>query len=308
MLVEVSGGVTLDTAPAYAAAGVDLISVGALTHSVAGARPRARPRGRGRRPRRRLSVLLAIDVGNTETVIGPLRADRGRGRVAAAERRRASGSGPSTSRAAASPTTGGCRRSPTRTPDEHAVLLTQLLDLEGLDIAASVTGIAISSSVPGGDRRAAPDGLAVVRRRALRRARTRGEERHAHPLRQPQGGRAPTGWPTPSAPTTSTAGPASSSTSARPRPSTPSRPTASTWAGPSPPGWPSASRPSSSTRRPCGGSSWCAPRDVIGRSTVESIQSGALYGFAAQVDGLCRRFVDELGPVDGGGHRRPVAS
>lgn len=34
-LVEVSGGVTLGTAPAYAAAGADLLSVGALTHSVA---------------------------------------------------------------------------------------------------------------------------------------------------------------------------------------------------------------------------------------------------------------------------------
>jgi nicotinate-nucleotide pyrophosphorylase (carboxylating) len=33
VLVEVSGGMTLDTAPAYAAAGADLISVGALTHS-----------------------------------------------------------------------------------------------------------------------------------------------------------------------------------------------------------------------------------------------------------------------------------
>jgi nicotinate-nucleotide pyrophosphorylase (carboxylating) len=32
-LIEVSGGVTLDTVPAYAAAGADLISVGALTHS-----------------------------------------------------------------------------------------------------------------------------------------------------------------------------------------------------------------------------------------------------------------------------------
>ena len=35
------------------------------------------------------------------------------------------------------------------------------------------------------------------------------------------------------------------------------------------------------------------PRSVIGRSTVESIQSGVLYGFAAQVDGIdrahCRR-------------------
>jgi nicotinate-nucleotide pyrophosphorylase (carboxylating) len=33
VLVEVSGGVTLEAAPAYAAAGVDLLSVGALTHS-----------------------------------------------------------------------------------------------------------------------------------------------------------------------------------------------------------------------------------------------------------------------------------
>ena len=32
-LVEVSGGVTLDTAPMLAAAGADLMSVGALTHS-----------------------------------------------------------------------------------------------------------------------------------------------------------------------------------------------------------------------------------------------------------------------------------
>ena len=30
------------------------------------------------------------------------------------------------------------------------------------------------------------------------------------------------------------------------------------------------------------------PRNVIGRTTVESIQSGAVYGFAAQVDGLVR--------------------
>jgi nicotinate-nucleotide pyrophosphorylase (carboxylating) len=31
--IEVSGGVTLDAVAAYAAAGADLISVGALTHS-----------------------------------------------------------------------------------------------------------------------------------------------------------------------------------------------------------------------------------------------------------------------------------
>lgn len=37
------------------------------------------------------------------------------------------------------------------------------------------------------------------------------------------------------------------------------------------------------------------PRSVIGKSTVEALQSGAIYGFAAQVDGICRRMQDELG-------------
>jgi type III pantothenate kinase len=38
-----------------------------------------------------------------------------------------------------------------------------------------------------------------------------------------------------------------------------------------------------------------APRNVIGRSTAESIQSGAIYGFAAQVDGIVERLELELG-------------
>jgi len=37
------------------------------------------------------------------------------------------------------------------------------------------------------------------------------------------------------------------------------------------------------------------PRHVIGKSTVESIQSGVIYGQVALVDGLCRRIKDELG-------------
>jgi type III pantothenate kinase len=36
------------------------------------------------------------------------------------------------------------------------------------------------------------------------------------------------------------------------------------------------------------------PRSVIGRNTVEALQSGALYGFAGQVDGLVRRIAAEL--------------
>ena len=38
------------------------------------------------------------------------------------------------------------------------------------------------------------------------------------------------------------------------------------------------------------------PRSVIGRSTAESLQSGAIYGYASQVDGLCRRIMGEIGP------------
>ena len=77
ILTEVSGGVTLATIGAYAAAGPDRISVGALTHSApaldlgldliwAARTPRhARYATKGS-----ADVLLVIDVGNTETVIG----------------------------------------------------------------------------------------------------------------------------------------------------------------------------------------------------------------------------------------------
>lgn len=38
------------------------------------------------------------------------------------------------------------------------------------------------------------------------------------------------------------------------------------------------------------------PRSVIGKSTSESLQSGALYGYAAMVDGMCDRMEVEMGP------------
>ncbi|MFD0557315.1 type III pantothenate kinase [Stackebrandtia endophytica] len=37
------------------------------------------------------------------------------------------------------------------------------------------------------------------------------------------------------------------------------------------------------------------PRSVIGKNTVECLQSGIIYGFAGQIDGLVRRFITELG-------------
>ena len=39
------------------------------------------------------------------------------------------------------------------------------------------------------------------------------------------------------------------------------------------------------------------PRSVIGKNTVECLQSGMYYGFAGQVDGLVRRMTAELGSV-----------
>ncbi len=45
------------------------------------------------------------------------------------------------------------------------------------------------------------------------------------------------------------------------------------------------------------------PRSVIGKTTVEALQSGILYGFAGQIDGLVRRIVAELG-----GHATVVAT
>ncbi len=40
------------------------------------------------------------------------------------------------------------------------------------------------------------------------------------------------------------------------------------------------------------------PRNVIGKSTVESIQSGTVYGFAAMIDGMVARFEREIGEIN----------
>ncbi len=39
------------------------------------------------------------------------------------------------------------------------------------------------------------------------------------------------------------------------------------------------------------------PKSVVGKNTVEALQSGALYGFAGQVDGILERIVAEIGPL-----------
>ena len=42
------------------------------------------------------------------------------------------------------------------------------------------------------------------------------------------------------------------------------------------------------------------PARVIGKNTVESLQSGIIFGFAGQVEGIARRMADELAPGDPG--------
>jgi type III pantothenate kinase len=39
------------------------------------------------------------------------------------------------------------------------------------------------------------------------------------------------------------------------------------------------------------------PRSVIGKNTVECLQSGMYYGFAGQVDRIVERMIEEIGPV-----------
>jgi type III pantothenate kinase len=85
-------------------------------------------------------VLLAMDVGNTETLIGLF----GEADLDAPE---AMGF----ARASGEHGLAYHWRTSTmleRTPDEHAIMLTQLLDLEGLDLKNAVTEIAICSSAP----------------------------------------------------------------------------------------------------------------------------------------------------------------
>jgi len=38
------------------------------------------------------------------------------------------------------------------------------------------------------------------------------------------------------------------------------------------------------------------PRNVIAKNTVEALQSGIIFGFAGQVDGLVERMAEELAP------------
>ncbi len=238
-------------------------------------------------------MLLAIDVGNTETVIG-LFAMSPSEREFVPEADIGFGIGAETQRGRDLTHHWRLSTVPSRTPDEYAVLLTQILDLEGLDIASVVDGLAVCSSVP--------SVTAELRQTA---ARWFG------------------GWPC------VVLGPGTRSGMPvlyeNPKDVGADRVanavgafdlfggpcvvvdlgTATTFdaisgageylGGAIAPGvaisMEALFQHAAALRRV----ELVEPRSAIGRSTAESIQSGALYGFAAQVDGMCKRIVAELG-------------
>ena len=240
-------------------------------------------------------MLLAIDVGNTESVIGLYAMTAAEGESLPPSD---AGFGIGVEDEPSRGLTHHWRLStvPTRTPDEYAVLLTQLLDLEGLDISTSVNGIAVSSSVPavtGELRRMAArwfgdvpcvvlgpgvkSGMPIV----YDNPKEVGADRVANAV----GAYDLYGGPSVVVDLgTATTFDAISATGEY-------------LGGAITPGvaisLEALFQHAAALRRV----ELVAPRDVIGRSTVESIQSGTLYGFAAQVDGLCRRFMDVLGPA-----------
>ncbi|MGH9089260.1 MAG: type III pantothenate kinase [Acidimicrobiales bacterium] len=241
-------------------------------------------------------MLLAIDVGNTETVIGlyALTPDE-RATVPWAEV--GAGIGIGTEHEPSHGLTHHWRLStvPTRTRDEHAVLLTQILDLEGIDIAATVDGIVVSSSVPSvtaelrqmasrwlGDVPCVVLGPGVKNGMPILYDSPKevGADRVANAVAAFDLYGGPCVVVDLGTATTFDAISAEGEY----------------LGGAITPGvaisLEALFQHAAALRRV----ELVEPRDVIGRSTAESIRSGVLYGFSAQVDGMCRRFVAALGP------------
>ena len=182
-------------------------------------------------------MLLAIDVGNTETVIGLFAHDGRRGRVPPAERRRLRHRRRGRAQPRPHATTGGCRPSPTAPPTSTPCSSPSSSTSRACDIVDD--GHRASPSAPRSRRSPASSGRWPTRwfdDVPVRRPRPGREERHADPLRQPQGGRRRPGRQRRRRLRPLRRPVRSSSTSAPPPPSTPSPPPASTSAGRSRPG------------------------------------------------------------------------
>ena len=231
-------------------------------------------------------MLLAMDVGNTETLVG-LFGNAGADAPDAMGFARASGEHGLAFHWRTSTVTD-------RTPDEHAMVLTQLLDLEGLDLRTAVTEIAICSSAPAVTtqlRRMAnrwfsdleltvigpgtKTGMAIL----YDNPREVGADRIADAVG------AYDLYPGASIIVDMGTATVFDVISAR----------GEYLGGAIAPGAAISLEALYTHASALRSVELVRPRSVVGRSTVESIQSGVLYGFAAQVDGMVERILEELG-------------
>jgi type III pantothenate kinase len=238
-------------------------------------------------------MLLAIDAGNTETVVGLFA-------LTEAQREALSnadgGFGIGAEAHPAHGLTHHWRLSsvPDRTADEHAVLLTQLLDLEGLDVADTVTGIAVCSSVP--------EITTTLRQMAARWLSDRPcvilgpgtrsgmpilyeNPREVGPDRIADAVGAYDLYPGASIVVDLGTATVFDVVSAQ----------GEYLGGAIAPGIAISLDALYAHASALRSVELVEPRSVVGRSTVESIQSGVLYGFAAQVDGMVERILAEIG-------------
>ncbi len=230
-------------------------------------------------------MLLAIDVGNTETVIGLF--------GPAEDSPDAMGFGRGTDERGLA-FHWRLSTSPERTPDELAVTLTQLLDLEGLDLRADVTAMAVCSSVPSVST-------------SLRRMANRWfADRPVTVIGPGTKSGMPILYDNPREVGADRIANAVGAYDLYPGASiVVDLGTATTFdvisakgeylGGAIAPGVAISLEALYTHAAALRSVELVRPRSVIGRSTVESIQSGVLYGFAAQVDGVVARIADELG-------------
>ena len=233
-------------------------------------------------------MLLAMDVGNTETVIGLF------GEASA-------GGGDAMGFARASDEHGlayhwRLSTITERTPDEHAMVLTQLLDLEGLDLRDAVSAIAICSSVPTVStqlRRMANRWFASLPITVLGPGTKSGMAILYDSPREVGADRIANAVGAfdlyPSASIVVDLGTATTFDAISAR--------GEYLGGAIAPGVAISLEALYTQAAALRSVELVRPRSVIGRSTVESIQSGVLYGFAAQVDGVTQRILEELGPA-----------
>lgn len=234
-------------------------------------------------------MLLALDVGNTETVVG-LYQDP----TEAIEKSPRVGYAVGDERSHGFIYRWRLSTDVARTPDEHAVNLTQLLALEGLDIVQTVSGIVMSSSAPQvtGDLRAmAARWFAEIPLVVLGPGIKSGmpilydnpKEVGADRIADAVGAYDLFGGPT----IVVDLGTATTFDAINAK--------GEYLGGAIVPGVAISMEALFAQAAALRSVELREPRNVIGRSTVESIQSGVLYGYAAQVDGMCERIERELG-------------